>query len=206
MTHPRHGPELVLVRHGETEWSRSGKHTGTTDVPLTDAGRAHAELLVPRLAERDFGLVLVSPLVRARETAKLAGLEERAEVMDELRELDYGEYEGRTTAEIREERPGWDVWREGTPGGESFDAAGERADRVIERALASEGDVALVAHAHLLRVLTARWLALPASAGSLLALGTAALSVLGWERERRVLWLWNDTSHIDAPSPPAQSP
>jgi probable phosphoglycerate mutase len=205
MTHARHGPELVLVRHGETEWSRSGQHTGRTDVPLTEAGRRHAELLKPRLATRSFALVLASPLVRARETCALAGLDGLAELEPDLREVDYGSYEGRTTAEIREERPGWDIWRNGTPDGESFEEAGERADHVIERALEAEGDVALIAHAHLLRVLTARWLDLPARAGSLLALGTAALSVLGWERERRVLWLWNDTAHIRDSSAPAQT-
>ena len=195
----RAGPAILLVRHGETEWSVSGQHTGTTDIPLTDQGRRQAELLRPRLAERDFALVLTSPLGRARETCALAGLGDRAQVDEDLREYDYGAYEGRTTKEIREERPGWYLWRDGCPDGEMPEQAGARVDRVVERALAAGGDVALFAHGHVLRVLGARWLELPAAAAGRLALGTAAVCDLGFEREVRVAWLWNDTSHIDPP-------
>ncbi len=195
----RAGPAILLVRHGETEWSVSGQHTGTTDVPLTDAGRRQAELLAPRLAERDFALVLTSPLGRARETCALAGLEARAEVDDDLREYDYGAYEGITTKEIRQGRPGWYLWRDGCPDGEMPEQAAARADRAIERALGAGGDVALFAHGHILRLLGARWLELPPAAAGRLALGTAAVCDLGFEREVRVAWLWNDTSHISPP-------
>jgi broad specificity phosphatase PhoE len=189
----RPGPSILLIRHGETEWSRSGKHTSTSDVPLTDEGRARARALGARFAGRSFALVLTSPMVRARDTAALAGLGGRAEVTDDLHEVAYGSYEGRTTPEIRAQRPGWDLWVDGTVDGEALDAAGRRADRVIERALAAGGDVALVAHGHILRVLGARWIGLPAAAGGSLALGTAAVCDLGFERERRVIWAWNDT-------------
>jgi broad specificity phosphatase PhoE len=195
----RAGPAVLLVRHGETEWSVSGQHTGTTDVPLTDEGRRHAELLRPRLQEREFALVLSSPLGRAGETCALAGLDAQAHVDENLREYDYGAYEGITTKEIRRQRPGWYLWRDGCPDGEMPEQVGARADRVIERALAAGGDVALFAHGHILRVLGARWLELPAAAAGRLALGTAALCDLGYEREIRVAWLWNDTSHIHPP-------
>jgi broad specificity phosphatase PhoE len=184
---------LVLIRHGETEWSASGKHTSVTDVPLTGAGRRDAELLRARLAPRDFALVLSSPRARARQTAALAGLVPTLD--DDLVEFDYGDYEGRTTPEIREEWPGWSVWADGAPGGETAEQVGERADRVIERALTADGDVAAFAHGHLLRVLAARWIGLAATYGGHLALDTGSLSELGFERERRVIWLWNDTSH-----------
>jgi broad specificity phosphatase PhoE len=187
---------IVLVRHGETEWSATGKHTSTTDVPLTEAGRRDAERLRDRLAGRGFALVLSSPFVRARETAALAGLGDGAQVDEDLAEFDYGEYEGLTTPEIRETRPGWSVWSDGAPGGETAAAVGVRADRVIERALAAGGDVAVFAHGHLLRVLAARYIGLPASYGGHLALSTGSVSELGFERERRVIWLWNDTSHL----------
>ncbi len=192
----RTGPTLILARHGETEWSRSGQHTGRTDLPLTEAGERHATRLAERLRGREFALVATSPLRRARRTCELAGFGTGAEVLDDLRELEYGRYEGRTTAEIREERAGWDIWRDGTPDGESLEDAGARADRVIARALDAGGDVAFFAHGHILRVIGARWLALAPEAGGGLALGTAALCDLGFERERRVLWLWNDTSHV----------
>jgi broad specificity phosphatase PhoE len=185
---------LLLIRHGETEWSASGRHTSVTDVPLLEAGRRDASLLRGRLAGRSFALVLSSPRARARETAALAGLQ--AEVDEDLAEFDYGEYEGRTTPEIREERPGWSVWADGAPGGETADQVGVRADRVVERALAADGDVALFAHGHLLRVLAARWIGLPAVWGGQLGLHTGSISELGFERERRVIWLWNDTSHL----------
>jgi broad specificity phosphatase PhoE len=191
----RTGHAVLLVRHGETEWSRSGQHTSRTDLPLLDEGRPGAEALGRRLAGRSFALVLCSPMTRARETARLAGLDGAVEVADDLRELGYGSYEGRTTAEIRVERPGWDLWRDGSPGGEPLAEAAERMDRVIARAEAAGGDVVLFAHGHILRILGARWLGLPSEAAGSLALSTAALCDLGYERERRVIWLWNDTSH-----------
>ena len=189
----RTGPAILLIRHGETEWSRSGQHTGTTDLPLTADGERRAAALRERIGERRYALVATSPLQRARRTCELAGLSDRAEVIDDLRELDYGSYEGRRTVDIRKERPGWNIWRDGTPGGEELDDAGARADRIVERALAAGGDVALFGHGHFLRVVGARWIGLAAQAGSGLALGTAALCDLGFERERRVIWLWNDT-------------
>jgi broad specificity phosphatase PhoE len=187
------GVSILLLSHGETEWSRSGKHTSTSDVPLTDEGRRRATALAARLAGRSFALVLTSPMVRARDTAALAGFDAQVEVTEDLHELAYGSYEGRTTPEIREERPGWDIWNEGTPDGETFEHAGRRADRVIARALEAGGDVALVAHGHILRILGARWIEEPAAAGGRLMLGTAAVCELGFERERRVIVRWNDT-------------
>ena len=191
----RTGPAILLVRHSETEWSLSGQHTSRTDLPLLAEGRPAAEALGRRLAGRSFALVLSSPMLRARETARLAGLEDVAEITDDLLELGYGDYEGRTTAEIRVERPGWDVWKDGSPNGETLAEAAARADRVIVRAESAGGDVALFAHGHFLRILGARWLGLPPEAGALLALSTASLCDLGYERERRVIWLWNGTRH-----------
>jgi probable phosphoglycerate mutase len=190
---PRHGNSVFLVRHGETEWSASGQHTSSTDIELTAEGERAARGLGERLAGRDFALVLSSPLRRARDTADLAGFAGRYEIDEDLREFDYGDYEGLTTPEIREQRPGWYLWRDGNPGGEVAAQVGARADRVIERALAAlaDGDVAMFAHGHLLRVLGARWIELGAECGGLLALDTAALCELGFEREQRVLWLWN---------------
>jgi len=187
---------IVLVRHGPTEWSVSGRHTGATDVPLTEDGRAAAASLRGRLAGHDFATVLCSPLRRARETADLAGLGDRAELDDDLREYDYGAYEGLTTDEIRERRPGWYLWQDGVPDGETPDDVGARADRVIARAAAVRGDVALFAHGHILRVLGARWIDLPAAHAGRLALGTAAVCELGREHDRRVIRLWNDTAHL----------
>jgi probable phosphoglycerate mutase len=189
-------PTVYLVRHGETEWSASGKHTSVTDVELTEAGREAAAGLRDVFAGVDLVLVLTSPRTRARETAKLAGLGDRAEIDDDLVEFDYGEYEGRTTPEIREERPGWTVWDGETPGGETVAEVGRRADRVIARALAAGGDVALFAHGHLLRILGARWMEQDPMVGANLALSTGALCRLGFERETRVIWLWNDTAHL----------
>jgi probable phosphoglycerate mutase len=189
--------EIVLIRHGETAWSRDGRHTGRTDVPLTEAGRAQAAAVGPRLAGRAFARVLCSPLVRARETADLAGLGSRAEHRDALLEWDYGAYEGRTTADIREERPDWFLWRDGCPHGEAAGDVGARADAVLAEARAVDADVALVAHGHVLRVLGARWLGLAPGDGRLLHLATAAISVLGFERETPVLQRWNDTAHLD---------
>ena len=187
---------IVLVRHGETEWSATGKHTSTTDVPLLESGRRDAERLRERLAGRGFALVLSSPRARARETAALAGLGDGAQVVEDLAEFAYGEYEGLTTPEIRATRPGWSVWIDGAPGGETAEQVGVRADRVIERALAAGGDAAVFAHGHLLRVLAARYIGLSASHGGNLALSTGSVSELGFERERRVIRLWNDTGHL----------
>jgi probable phosphoglycerate mutase len=180
---------IVLVRHGETEWSASGQHTSFTDLPLTEKGRAAATALRDRLGP--FALVLASPRQRAWDTAHLAGLEPQAE--PDLVEIDYGEYEGRTTKDIRVERPGWTVWADGSPGGETVEQAGARVDRVIARALEAEGDVALFAHGHILRILAARWIGLPAARGGSLKLDTASVSELGFERETRVLLRWNVT-------------
>jgi probable phosphoglycerate mutase len=185
---------VYLVRHGETEWSASGKHTSITDVPLTEAGRTAAARLRDVFASVDVKLVLVSPRVRARETAELAGLGDRAQVEADLVEFEYGAYEGRTTPEIRQERPDWNLWFDGAPGGETAEAVGRRADRVIARALAAGGDVALFAHGHVLRILGARWLGLPASSGARFGLDTASICELGFERETRVLWKWNVTA------------
>ena len=187
---------IVLVRHGPTEWSVAGRHTGTTDLPLTSDGRAAAASLRDRLAGHEFATVLTSPLRRARETAELAGLGERAQVEPDLREYDYGAYEGLTTDQIREQRPGWYLWRDGVPDGETPDQVGTRADRAIARALEAGGDAVLFAHGHILRALGARWIELPAAYAGHLALGTAAVCELGLERDRRVLRLWNDTSHL----------
>jgi broad specificity phosphatase PhoE len=183
--------EIVLVRHGETEWSRSGKHTGSTDVPLTERGREQARALGEALRGRDFALVLTSPLRRALETCRLAGFGEQAEQKNELMEWDYGAYEGRTTPEVREERPGWTLWRDGVPEGETIDEVAERVDRLIGELRAADGDTLLFAHGHVLRVLTARWLGLEPAAGGLFALDPATLSTLGYERETPVIRLWN---------------
>jgi probable phosphoglycerate mutase len=191
-------PRIWLVRHGETEWSRSGQHTGRTDVPLTAAGRLQAEALGRYLTGRAFALVLTSPLGRARETCRLAGYENLAQVTDDLREWDYGIYEGRTTADIRTVEPGWSIWTSPVPQGESVDQVGARACRVIDRALTAGDDVALFSHAHLLRILTACWIGRPPSDGRLFALATASVSVLGWERETRVIQRWN----LEAPAAP----
>ena len=180
---------LVLLRHGETEWSRDGRHTGRTDVPLTTVGERDARQLAPRLAGFDLRLVLCSPLSRARRTAELAGLDPVTD--DDLMEWDYGAYEGRTTPEIREERPGWLLWNDGVPGGEAIAEVGGRADRVIAELREADGDALLFAHGHVLRVLTARWLGLEPDAGRLFALDPATLSTLGYEHETAVLRLWN---------------
>jgi broad specificity phosphatase PhoE len=186
--------ELWLVRHGETAWSLSGKHTSRTDVPLTEHGRQRAVELRDFLAGRKFDMVLESPMVRARETCAIAGYGDVAVIDEGLREWDYGLYEERTTAEIGAEIPGWSVWKNEIVGGETAEHVGERADGVIARALAADGAtrrVALFAHAHILRILAARWIGLEAVGGQLLALGTGSVSVLGWERETRVIQNWN---------------
>jgi broad specificity phosphatase PhoE len=182
--------DVWLVRHGETEWSRDGRHTGTTDIPLTDEGEAAARELAPRLAGETFALVLTSPLERARRTAALAGFPE-AEVDDDLAEWRYGDYEGVTTDEIRETVPGWTVWTHPSPGGESAGEVSDRLDRVVERCHGVEGEVLLVGHGHSLRGLAARWLGLPVTDGRLLKLDTGTVSVLGYERELSVVLRWN---------------
>lgn len=190
--------ELVLVRHGQTEWSKVRRHTGRTDLPLTEEGERQARALRPLLAERRFAFVLTSPLSRAGQTAELAGLS-GAVVHPDLAEWDYGAYEGITTAEVHRERPGWNLWTDGVPPGppecpgESPDQVGGRADRVLaDLAPAQErGDVVLVAHSHLLRVLTSRWLGLPASGGAMFRLDTGSVSTLGVEHDRPVLTSWN---------------
>lgn len=188
------GTELWLVRHGETEWSLSGAHTSRTDIPLTEHGRKRAEELRDYLQGTKFEAVFVSPMQRARETCAIAGFGDVAKVDDGLKEWDYGVYEGKTTKEIQAEIPGWSVWKNEIVGGETVEHVGERADGVIATALAAApggGKVALFAHAHILRILAARWIALDARGGALLALGTGSVSVLGWERETRVIQSWN---------------
>jgi len=190
-------PDVVLVRHGETDWSRTHRHTGRTDVPLTDLGREQAERAGRALARRDLALVLCSPLGRARDTCRLAGLGGRAEVLDDLAEWDYGDAEGLSTADIQRQSPGWTVWTHPVGGsGESVEQVGERADRVIARIERSEGDVAVFAHGHVLRVLAARWLGMPAVGGRHFVLGTATISELGYEHANRVVQRWNDGTHL----------
>ena len=183
-------PSVWLARHGETEWSREGRHTSTTDLPLTDAGLAAATRLAQELGGRAFALVLTSPRLRARHTAELAGYPAAA-VDEDLSEWGYGAYEGITTATIRETVPGWTVWTHAAPGGEMADEVGARVDRVIARARATEGDTLLFGHSHCLRALAARWLGQPVADGRLYRLDTATVSVLGYERETPVLTRWN---------------
>jgi broad specificity phosphatase PhoE len=188
---PQEG-RLVVVRHGSTAWSSAEKHTGRTDVPLDPRGEAQARALSGRLGGHRFVEVLTSPLSRARRTCELAGFGDRAEVCDDLVEWDYGEYEGLVTDEIRRRRPGWTLWQDGVPGGETLAQVAARADRVVQRARRSGGDVLAFAHGHLLRVVAARWLGLePSAAGSLL-LVPASLGVLTWEREVPALGRWDD--------------
>ena len=186
--------ELWLVRHGETEWSLSGAHTSRTDIPLTDHGRLRAEELKAFLNGKKFAAVFTSPMQRARETCKIAGYADVATIDEGLREWNYGIFEGKTTKAIQVDHPGWSVWKDEIVDGEPVDHVGERADGVIARALAAaggDGTVALFAHAHILRILAARWIGLPATGGSLFALGTGSLSELGFERETRVIRRWN---------------
>jgi probable phosphoglycerate mutase len=193
-------PRLVLVRHGETEWSRDGRHTSRTDLVLTARGREEAVALGDRLRPWRFALVLVSPLARAMETCRLAGYGEIAERRDDLMEWDYGDYEGRTTIDIRIERPGWSLWTDGAPGGETARDVGERADRIVGEVRAASGDTAVFAHGHLLRVLAARWVALPPVEGRILALAPATTSVLGFERETPVIVRWNQGVAAEPPA------
>jgi broad specificity phosphatase PhoE len=191
-----HG-EIWLFRHGETEWSKEGKHTSRTDLPLTPAGETKALALRPLLPAARFALVLTSPMLRARRTCALLGLGGSCETVDDLREWDYGAYEGRTTAEIQTEAPAWTIWTGAPPGGETVQDVGRRADHVLEKvasAVGAGGNVALFGHGHMLRVLAARWLGLQPQCGSLLALSTGTLSVLGYERDTRVIQRWNQTA------------
>jgi len=187
----REEQRVYLLRHGETEWSLNGRHTGVTDVPLTENGRVAARLLRPILAKMTFLLVLTSPLQRAKETCELAGLGQFANVEPDLIEWNYGEYEGLKTEQIRLTRPGWSVFRDGCLGGETPDQIGARADRVLNTIRATEGNVALFAHGHILRVLAARWINLSASYGENFLLDTATLNVLGYYRESPAFKIWN---------------
>jgi broad specificity phosphatase PhoE len=182
---------VLAIRHGETAWSLSGQHTGTTDIPLTENGRRLAERMRPALAGKAFALVLCSPMQRAHDTCKLAGLGAAAVTEPDLVEWNYGQYEGLTPKQIHEGAPGWLIFRDGCPGGESPEQIGARVDRVIARARAAEGDVVLFAHGHVLRVLAARWIGLPASAGQHFLLDTGTLCVLGFYREIPAVRVWN---------------
>lgn len=184
--------ELWLMRHGETEWSRSGQHTSRTDLPLTPEGERRALNLAKILGGKTFALTLSSPLRRAVETCRLAGYE--PETTGDLLEWNYGDYEGLTTADIQKKVPNWTIWTGAPPGGETVDQVGARADRVIARAMKADGDVALFGHGHMLRVLAARWVEVAPDSGRLLALSTGSVSVLGWEHVTRVIRMWNQTA------------
>jgi broad specificity phosphatase PhoE len=188
--------EVLLVRHGETEWTRTRQHTGKTDIPLDEEGERQARLVGEALRGREFGLVLTSPLKRAAETCRLAGFGDVAQAWTELAEWDYGEYDGRTTADIRAERPDWSLWRDGVPGGESAADVGRRADRIVEELRRVSVDALVFGHGHQLRVLAARWLGLEPSDGRLFALSTATISLLGYERETPVIWRWNEPASV----------
>ena len=186
--------EIWLIRHGETEWSAKGAHTSRTDLPLLPSGIKQAKELGAKLEGHRFSLVLVSPMLRARETCRLAGYGDVAQPTEDLKEWDYGAYEGRSTAEIRKERPDWSLWRDGVIDGESVDHVGERVGRIIQRCLDAQGNVALFAHGHVLRILTAAWLGLPPNHGQFFALGTGTICVLGFEHDYRVIKRWNCSS------------
>ena len=193
--------ELWLVRHGETEWSLDGRHTSWTDIPLTERGRERAKWLRKALAGKKFAAVFVSPRQRARETCEIAGYGDVAVIEDDLQEWNYGESEGKTTQQMRDKYgPQWSVWTDPIIGGETVEQVGDRADKVIAKSLAaapSGGAVALFAHAHILRILAARWISLPAVDGKSFALGTGSVSVLGFERETRVISKWNHVEEDD---------
>jgi broad specificity phosphatase PhoE len=182
---------VVLVRHGETEWSRSGQHTGRTDLPLLEAGRQRAQALGSVLRGGEWEMVLSSPLRRAQETCELAGLGHAMAIDEDLREWDYGEYEGLTTPQIRERRPDWNLWTDGCPGGESPEQVEARANHMVSVLHKSDGDCVLFAHGHILRVIAARWVGQPVTFGARLALSTGTLSTLGFEREIQVISEWN---------------
>ena len=190
--------DVWLIRHGETEWSRTGQHTGRTDLPLTDAGRRAAKSLAPVLARESFALVLTSPLTRARETCELTGFGDRARVDADLVEWDYGDYEGLTSVTIRARSPGWLLFRDGAPGGERPEDVSRRVDRVIDRARAASGNVLLFAHGHVLRSLAARWLGWPVAAGQHFLLDTGTVNVLSTYAEVPAIKRWN--APVDAPA------
>jgi len=183
--------KVYVIRHGETEWSLNGQHTGITDIPLTENGRKGARLLQPYLTKQSFGLVLTSPLQRAKETCRLSGLGDQAEVESNLMEWNYGDYEGLTSAQIHETAPGWIVFNDGAPGGETPEQVAVRADRVIARVVSVNGDVALFAHGHILRVLVARWIGYPATTGRNFLLDTGTLNILSYYRGYPAIQTWN---------------
>ena len=193
-------PVAYLARHGETAWSLSGQHTGLTDLPLTGRGERNARRLAVRLQGLSFKKVFTSPLQRARRTCELAGFGDRAEIDRDLLEWNYGEYEGRRTEEIHAERPDWQLFRDGCPGGESPEQVGERADRVVKRVREIRGNVLIFSSGHILRVLGARWLGLEPAGGKYFLLSTAGLSALGYEHNlsQPAIKLWNDTNHVSA--------
>jgi probable phosphoglycerate mutase len=188
---------LWLIRHGETEWSLSGAHTSRTDIPLTDRGRERAAHMADHLHQQEFSLVLTSPRQRARETCGITGYGDVAQVDPDLGEWDYGEYEGRTTSDIRKEQPGWTIWTSNPREGETLAQVRTRAQSVIDRSTAAVGQVALFSHAHFLRILAATWIGLPPEAGRLWALGTGSVSILGFERETRVIETWNRSFELE---------
>ena len=197
MSDEREGPDtVVLVRHGATEWSEAGRHTGWTDLPLNGDGLAQARILRQRLAGETFTRVYSSPLQRARTTCVVAGYGDDAVIDPDLREWNYGAYEGRTSDEIAEHLPGWTIWSKGVIGGERIEDVAARADRFIARLRDDRGTVAVFAHGHLLRILTARWIGQDPHLAQYLSLGTAAVSSLGAERDWRSITLWNDTGHL----------
>jgi probable phosphoglycerate mutase len=198
MTPPPQLPKLTLARHGETAWTLSGQHTGRSDIPLTARGERNALSLGKRLRGESFAQVLTSPLERARRTCELAGFGGAAEIEPDLAEWDYGAYDGKTSAEIRRERPDWNLFRDGCPGGETVEDVGARADSVIAKVRAISGDVLVFSHAHFLRVLAARWLGLPPTGARFVVLSTASLSVVGYEHSlaEPAVWLWNDDRHV----------
>lgn len=189
-------PQIVLVRHGETAWSRSGQHTGRTDIPLLEDGQRMGRALEVPLRVWSFAAVWTSPLSRASETCALSGHGVIARPEPDLMEWDYGAYEGKTSKEIRAEVPGWTLWKDGVPAGETAEQVGARADRAIAEVRKVQGNVLLFSHGHLLRVLAARWLGLPPTEGRLFALSTASISVLGWDDDQPVIVKWNDTTHL----------
>lgn len=195
---PEHMQEIWLIRHGETTWSAAGRYTGRTDISLTETGRVQAEALRERLAGRSFPQVLTSPLMRAAETCRLAGYGGSAQAEADLMEWDYGQYEGRTTADIRGEIPGWSLWADNPAGGETLAQVAQRANNIVRTVKAAGSDAVIFGHGHLLRVLAACWLGLPPDSGRLLALATASVSILGYERETRVIVTWNNVCHLSA--------
>ncbi len=190
---------IYLIRHGETEWSASGQHTGLTDIPLTDAGVKQAKALHKRLNDHTFDHILTSPLKRAHDTCNICGYGDKAEISDDLLEWNYGDYEGITTNEIHKTNPKWNVFTHGGPNGETVEDVQKRADHLIEKLLRFDGEIALFSSGHFSRALTVRYLQLPLTHGQHFSLSTASLSILGYERKTPALILWNDTSHIHAP-------